>query len=246
MLKSRKEADMAQQESSGNRLRDTPCIQSLLGFFFNKGVRGGPKIFLNLAAVLLGLLLVIKLMPQRLSDSALNSIPHDLWTGEAEETLQTDYGVDDDSIPGGLRIVVFGENDIGTPIGLDEEVEGAKSWTEALCVQVSGHDSLLAIIILGTYSKAFFPLLAGVLQAHLHGAIARLSCVVRQLQGAIRPWRGERTQRDGRKVQPWHGLLVPVDALRPQVADTRPEGPGRPFPRHAQATPCAQGDAVGL
>ncbi|KAK7735183.1 hypothetical protein SLS63_004171 [Diaporthe eres] len=126
---------MAQQESSGQRLRDTPCIQSLLGFFFNKGVRGGPKIFLNLAAVLLGLLLVIKLMPQRLSDSALNSIPHDLWTGEAQETLQTEVG-DDDSIPGGLRIVVFGENDIGTPIGQDQEFEGSKSWTEALCVQL--------------------------------------------------------------------------------------------------------------
>lgn len=151
MLKSRKEAAMAQQESPGNRLRDTPCIQSLLGFFFNKGVRGGPKIFLNLAAVLLGLLLVIKLMPQRLSDSALNSIPHDLWTGEAQETLQTDDGgAEDGSIPGGLRIVVFGENDIGTPIGQDEEVEGSKSWTEALCVQVSGHEPLRIITTLGT------------------------------------------------------------------------------------------------
>lgn len=136
MLKSQKEADMAQQESSGNRLRDTPCVQSLLGFFFNKGVRGGPKIFLNLAGVLFALLLVVKLMPQRLSDSALNSMPHDLWKGEPEETLQTESGDNDDSIPGGLRIVVFGENDIGTPIGVDQEVEGSRSWTEALCDQV--------------------------------------------------------------------------------------------------------------
>ncbi|KAL2293383.1 hypothetical protein FJTKL_05304 [Diaporthe vaccinii] len=126
---------MALQEGSGQHLRNTPCIQSLLGFFFNKGVRGGPKIFLNLAAVLLGLLLVIKLMPQRLSDSALNSIPHDLWTGEAQETLQAEVG-DDDSIPGGLRIVVFGENDVGTPIGENQEFEGSRSWTEALCVQL--------------------------------------------------------------------------------------------------------------
>lgn len=146
MLKSQKAAAMAQQESAGNRLRDTPCIQSLLGFFFNKGVRGGPKIFLNLAAVLLGLLVVIKLMPQRLSDSALNSIPHDLWTGEAQETLQTDDS-DDGSIPGGLRMVVFGENDIATPVGQDEEVEGSKSWTEALCVEVSVHNTLLSITI---------------------------------------------------------------------------------------------------
>lgn len=129
---------MAQQESSGNRLRDTPCVQSLLGFFFNKGVRGGPKIFLNLAGVLFALLLVIKLMPQRLSDSALNSMPHDLWKGEPEEMVQTESGDNDDSIPGGLRIVVFGENDIGTPIGVDQEFEGSKSWTEALCDQVRG------------------------------------------------------------------------------------------------------------
>lgn len=148
MLKSQKQADMAQQEGSGQRLRNTPCIQSLLGFFFNKGVRGGPKIFLNLAAVLLGLLLVIKLMPQRLSDSALNSIPHDLWTGEAQETLQAEVG-GDDSIPGGLRIVVFGENDVGTPIGENQEFEGSRSWTEALCVQVSDHDLLLTITIPG-------------------------------------------------------------------------------------------------
>lgn len=136
MLKSQKEADMAQQESSGNRLRDTPCVQSLLGFFFNKGVRGGPKIFLNLAGVLFALLLVIKLIPQRFSDGALNSVPHDLWKGEHEETSQTDLG-DDGSVPGGLRIVVFGENDIGTPIGVDQEVEGSKSWTEALCDQLA-------------------------------------------------------------------------------------------------------------
>ncbi|KAI3390532.1 hypothetical protein diail_9270, partial [Diaporthe ilicicola] len=119
---------MAQQDGPGSRLRSTPCIQSLLGFFFNKGVRGGPKIFLNLAAVLFALLLVIKLMQQRLSDGALNSIPHDLWNGVSKE--------EDDSTPGGLRLVVFGENELGTPVGQDEEVEGSVTWTEAVCAQL--------------------------------------------------------------------------------------------------------------
>ncbi|POS71778.1 hypothetical protein DHEL01_v209832 [Diaporthe helianthi] len=139
MLKSQREAEMAQQDSSGKRLRDTPCVQSLLGFFFNKGVRGGPKIFLNMAAVLFALLLVIKILPQRLSDSALNSMHmhHNLWKGEHEEPLQKTGTGDDGSRPGGLRIVVFGENDIGTPIGVDQEVEGSKSWTEALCDQLA-------------------------------------------------------------------------------------------------------------
>lgn len=112
------------------RIRDAPCFSSLMGFFFNKGVRGGPKIFLNLACVLLVLLVVTRLMPSRVTESALGSIPHDLWSGISGGKK------DDGSVSGGLRIVVFGENDVGTPVGENAEVAGSKSWTEALCSQV--------------------------------------------------------------------------------------------------------------
>lgn len=122
---------MSSQTSFVDRLRDVPFFNSLMGFFFNKGVRGGPRILLNLASVLLVLLLIAKLMPSRVAESALGSIPHDLWSG-----ISGGSGADDGSVSGGLRIVVFGENDIGTPAGQDEEVEGAMSWTRALCVQV--------------------------------------------------------------------------------------------------------------
>lgn len=121
---------MSSQGGFLDRIKDAPCFGSLMGFFFNKGVRGGPKIFLNLAAVLLVLLVVAKLMPSRVADSALGSIPHDLWSGISGG------GHDDGSVPGGLRIVVFGENDVGTPVGQNMEVEGSKSWTQALCAQV--------------------------------------------------------------------------------------------------------------
>ncbi|ROV87662.1 hypothetical protein VSDG_09646 [Cytospora chrysosperma] len=114
-----------------DRIRDAPCFGSLMGFFFNKGVRSGPKIFLNLASVLLVVFVVAKLMPSRVAESALGSIPHDLWSG-------INGGSNDDgSVPGGLRIVVFGENDIGTPVGQNVEAEGSKSWTQALCAQTS-------------------------------------------------------------------------------------------------------------
>lgn len=122
---------MSSQAGFLDRLRDVPCFSALMGFFFNKGVRGGPRILLNLASVLLILLLIAKLMPSRVAEGALGAIPHDLWSG-----ISGSHTADDDSVAGGLRIVVFGENDIGTPVGQNEEVAGSKSWTQALCDQV--------------------------------------------------------------------------------------------------------------
>lgn len=127
---------MSSQAGCLDRLRDAPFFSSLMGFFFNKGVRGGPRILLNLASVLLVLLLIFKLMPDRVAESALGAIPHDLWSGISGSASSA---ADDGSVAGGLRIVVFGENDIGTPVGLNQEVEGSKSWTQALCAQVGSH-----------------------------------------------------------------------------------------------------------
>ncbi|KAF3766182.1 hypothetical protein M406DRAFT_257279 [Cryphonectria parasitica EP155] len=100
-----------------------------MGFFFNKGVRGGPRVLLNLAAVLFALFVFVKLLPQRMTQSALSSIPIS-WSALSGHA-------DDGSVPGGLRIVVFGELDVGTPVGEDEEVKGAQTWTQALCDQLS-------------------------------------------------------------------------------------------------------------
>ncbi|KUI61791.1 hypothetical protein VP1G_08958 [Cytospora mali] len=149
MLKSQKEVDMPSQGSFMERLRDTSCFNSLMGFFFNKGVRGGPRILLNLASVLLVLLVIAKLMPSRVAESALGSIPHDLWSG-----ISGGSTADDGSVPGGLRIVVFGENDLGTPVGRNEEVEGSKSWTQALCAQLecTNHISMVPSVDTAAWS----------------------------------------------------------------------------------------------
>ncbi|KAK7747903.1 hypothetical protein SLS53_001155 [Cytospora paraplurivora] len=134
---------MPSQGGFVERLRNAPFFNSLMGFFFNKGVRSGPRILLNLASVLLVLLLVVKLMPSRVAEGALNAIPYDLWSGIGKGSADTDDG----SVPGGLRIVVFGENDIGTPVGENEEVEGSKSWTQALCAQLecTNHVSMVPL-----------------------------------------------------------------------------------------------------
>lgn len=109
-------------------VRDSMCFQTVLGFFFNKGVRGGPRVLMNLAGVLLALIIFVKLLPQHMAESALQSIPQSVWSSLGTQS--------DGSVPGGLRIVVFGENDVGTPVGMTQEMENSKSWTEALCDKV--------------------------------------------------------------------------------------------------------------
>lgn len=113
--------------------QSSACFQSLIGFFFNKGVRGGPRILLNLAAVLFGLFVFVKLLPQRVTQNALSSIPIS-WA-----PISDDYESNEASAPGGLRIVVFGELDVGTPVSFNQETQNAQSWTQALCDKVSLH-----------------------------------------------------------------------------------------------------------
>lgn len=131
MLKSTKdEGVMASTKSDfAETLQNNTCLSAVLGFFFNKGVRGGPRVLLNLAAVLVGLFIFIKLLPARMTDSALQRIPipETVWSGLSAGAGRS----------GGLRIVVFGELDIGTPVGADPEDDDPKSWTEMLCDQVS-------------------------------------------------------------------------------------------------------------
>lgn len=109
--------------------RSSLCFQSLLGFFFNKGVRGGPRVLLNLAGLLLALIVFVKLLPHHLTESALSVLPQSVWPSLGSSPSY-------DTAPGGLRIVVFGENDIGTPVGMQPESDGAQSWTQALCDEV--------------------------------------------------------------------------------------------------------------
>lgn len=121
---------MGTQAGFADTIRSSLCFQVVLGFFFNKGVRGGPRVLLNLAGLLVGLFIFVKLLPSRMTENALHAIPMPttVWSGLSGAN----------SGPDGLRIVVFGELDIATPVSANQEDDGAKSWTEMLCDQVSG------------------------------------------------------------------------------------------------------------
>lgn len=122
---------MATQPGFANKVRGSLCFQSVLGFCFNKGVRGGPRVLLNLAGLVVGLYLFVKLLPSHMTEGALQAIP-------LPKTAWSSLGLPGNSGLAGPRIVVFGELDIGTPVGANQEREDSKTWTEALCVRVSG------------------------------------------------------------------------------------------------------------
>lgn len=175
MLKPQEEVTMAARPDLTDRARDSVCFQSLLGFFFNKGVRGGPRVLLYLASLLVGLFVFVKLLPQSMTEGALQSIPQSIWSSQSSEGGK---GSD-----GGLRIVVFGEIDIGTPVGANEEVQGSKSWTQALCDEASccvpfkcpkGCPAELFLIKDSHLARLRLP--------YFHGTLSGCRGVVRQLQ----------------------------------------------------------------
>lgn len=128
--RTKEEVAMAAQSGFADTNRGSLCFASLLGFFFNKGVRSGPRLLLNLAGVLVGLIILVKLLSLNMSESALQMIPISTkaWSSIVPQLFTASAG---------LRIVVFGELDIGTPVGGSQELDGSKTWTEALCDQVS-------------------------------------------------------------------------------------------------------------
>ncbi|KAJ9149382.1 hypothetical protein NKR23_g4307 [Pleurostoma richardsiae] len=124
-----------------------PGVRPVLGFFSNRVLRGGPRVLLNLAAFLVLLILVMKFAPQHMSQISFGHAYDSIWRGAGrpaqEAAPEAGKGakgatVVDDGPGGGLRIVVFGENDIGTPWsgGRDEEKSGP-AWTEALCDELN-------------------------------------------------------------------------------------------------------------
>ncbi|OIW25698.1 hypothetical protein CONLIGDRAFT_559713, partial [Coniochaeta ligniaria NRRL 30616] len=111
---------------------------SFLAFFSAKVLRGGPKALVQLVTCFVALVLIMKLLPHRLTDVGYGG-----WSWQKAkngEDAQKSGLEDDGSVAGGLRIVVFGESDVATPARLQgrgsEEVEG-RSWTELLCEELN-------------------------------------------------------------------------------------------------------------
>lgn len=110
-----------------------PWFQTIIAFFTQRILRGGPKILLHLAACLVVLIVITRLLPQEVSEAAFGPHSH-LWHWTAGIA---GYEAENEGLPGGLRIVVFGENDAATPASSGFRAAGQRSWTELLCAEVS-------------------------------------------------------------------------------------------------------------
>ncbi len=126
-------------------------MRALLTFFSARVLRGGPRILLHLAICLVALLFIIKLMPQGLSDAAFGSLSsgytYSFWEWSDEDRYRHDtageatFKGDVYSEVDGLRLVVFGEDDIATPTRSQEgDNSESPSWTQVLCREVGSAD----------------------------------------------------------------------------------------------------------
>lgn len=108
-------------------------VGSLLAFCSAKVLRGGPRTLVQLTTCVVALVLVLKLWHHGVTDYDYNGWS---WTNPWDgDEVQTPVEEDDGSVPGGLRIVVFGENDIATPPRGVQDPNN-RSWTEVLCEEV--------------------------------------------------------------------------------------------------------------
>lgn len=110
-------------------------LHTILAFFSNRVLRGGPKILLNLATCLVALIIITKMLPSRMTDIAFGPTYGGIWHDDAKTDKAA--GEKEEEVGGGLRIVVFGQSDIATPALTAGEEEGSiLSWTEVLCAEV--------------------------------------------------------------------------------------------------------------
>ncbi|KAB5528050.1 hypothetical protein GE09DRAFT_975645 [Coniochaeta sp. 2T2.1] len=111
------------------RPQDKFGFRSFLAFFSTKALRNGPRALLQLTTCFVLVVLLTKLLPHRLT--GVNS---NFWSWQtAHQDNELNFAEEDDgSVAGGLRIVVFGENDVATPDPDQRHIQG-RSWTERLC-----------------------------------------------------------------------------------------------------------------
>lgn len=108
-------------------------VRSFLAFCSTKVVRGGPRALVQLTTCVVALVLVWKLLPHDATEGYYGRWTwKNPWSGdEAQDSVDDSDG----SVPGGLRIVVFGENDIATSPNGVRDLDN-RSWTGVLCEEV--------------------------------------------------------------------------------------------------------------
>ncbi|ERS97579.1 hypothetical protein HMPREF1624_05750 [Sporothrix schenckii ATCC 58251] len=125
---------------------------AFLNFFFHRVTRSGPRLLLYLAILLASLLALTKCLPSSVSNRIVSSTSH-LWefrpsglggsrgASKGQSVLVPGENNAHDALAGGgLRVVVFGENDIATSVLSDvadaQGVINDTSWTKELCIDL--------------------------------------------------------------------------------------------------------------
>ncbi|CAK7219747.1 hypothetical protein SEUCBS140593_003996 [Sporothrix eucalyptigena] len=124
---------------------------AFLNFFFHRVTRSGPKLLLYLALLLASLLALTRCLPSSISNTIASSTSH-LWefrpggndessgSHQAKVLQPGENNAHDALAGGGLRIVVFGENDIATSMLPDIadplSANNSTSWTRELCIEL--------------------------------------------------------------------------------------------------------------
>lgn len=116
--------------STSGRLMDRLGLRTLFAFFSVKALRGAPRLLPQIAAGVVFLVLLARILPAYMSEIAFGK-------SYTRVVKWKPSGGDDGSIGGGLRVVVFGGSDIATPAEGPIRLGGQnESWTEVMCQQV--------------------------------------------------------------------------------------------------------------
>ncbi|KAK3311988.1 hypothetical protein B0H66DRAFT_486623 [Apodospora peruviana] len=139
-------------------------LHGLFAFFSIRVLRGGPKILLHLAACFAVLILIFRLAPGGLSTVASSNFRS--WSGTVGENEEATFGrIDEEEevgVAGGLRIVVFGEDDVATPARLERNGETRRpGWTELLCHELRCSSYL-------SFTPSFDPLTHSIISQDLY------------------------------------------------------------------------------
>ncbi|KLU87130.1 hypothetical protein MAPG_06134 [Magnaporthiopsis poae ATCC 64411] len=111
-----------------------PGVHALLAWLSTRVLRGGPRLLLQVAACILGIYLLSTTLPQRAADVTLGSGYSSLWKWAGTRT-GGGSAVDDGSVGGGLRVVVFGASDMAT-IPDEDDATAETTWAEAMCTEL--------------------------------------------------------------------------------------------------------------
>ncbi|CAK7264333.1 hypothetical protein SEPCBS119000_000939 [Sporothrix epigloea] len=132
---------------------------AFLNFFFHRIIRCGPRLLVYPFFLLASLFILIRYLPTDLPDSIASGTKH-LWSfrpgvkgghRSGASLHPSDNNAHDAVVGGGLRIVVFGENDVATSMLPDagaspkQPINGT-SWTRELCIEQLGCTTYLSYI----------------------------------------------------------------------------------------------------